>query len=91
MRDVDLQEADGCASGSVEFDSALDRDQLREQIVTILNRLPEQYRLLLKWRYWDQKRTNEIATTLNRTAKAVERMLARARGRFRREWEAENE
>jgi RNA polymerase sigma-70 factor (ECF subfamily) len=86
VRDAYLEEADGNTSGSVELDSRLDRHQIQEQIVTILDHLPEQYRLLLKWRYWDQKRTNEIAAILDRTPKAVERMLARAREHFRREW-----
>ena len=88
VRDADLEEAEGNTSGSVELDSALARHQLQEQIVTILDHLPEQYRLLLRWRYWEQKRTNEIAAALDRTPKAVERMLARARERFRRQWEA---
>jgi RNA polymerase sigma-70 factor, ECF subfamily len=88
VRDADLEEADGNTVGSVELDSELDRHQLQEQIVMILDHLPEQYRLLLKWRYWDQKRTDDIAAALGRTPKSVERMLARARERFRREWEA---
>jgi RNA polymerase sigma-70 factor (ECF subfamily) len=88
VRDADLEEADGNTAGCVELDSALDRHQLQEQIVMILDHLPAHYRLLLKWRYWDQKRTNEIAAALDRTPKAVERMLARAREHFRREWEA---
>jgi RNA polymerase sigma-70 factor (ECF subfamily) len=88
MRDSDLGESDADAVTSVQLDSALDKRRLRERIVTIVNQLPEQYRLLLKWRYWDQRRTADIAEALGRTPKAVERMLARARGHFRREWEA---
>jgi RNA polymerase sigma factor (sigma-70 family) len=88
MRDTDLEDMDANTAGSVEFDSALDKHQLQEQVVMIMDHLPEQYRLLLKWRYWDQKRTDDIAAALDRTPKAVERMLARARERFRREWEA---
>lgn len=88
MRDTSLEEEKANASGSVEFDSALHTHQLQEEIVTTLDRLPEQYRLLLKWRYWDQESTGDIAAVLGRTPKAVERMLARARERFRHEWEA---
>jgi RNA polymerase sigma-70 factor (ECF subfamily) len=87
MREAALEEADGAACDSVQIDSALDREQLREQVLTILDRLPDRYRLLLKWRYWEQRRTDEIAAALDRTPKAVERMLARARDHFRREWE----
>jgi RNA polymerase sigma-70 factor (ECF subfamily) len=88
MRDAGLEKVEANTSGSVEVDSALHQHQLREQVVTTLDHLPEQYRLLLKWRYWDQESTGEIAAVLGRTPKAVERMLARARERFRQEWEA---
>src|SRR5581483_5947647 len=74
-------------STDVPLDSLLDGQRLHARIRANLDRLPEQYRLLLKWRYWDQRGTAEIATTLGRTPKSIERMLARARERFRREWE----
>lgn len=90
MREAEVEEAEAGTSVSMELDSALDRDQLQEQVVLIMDDLPELYRLLLKWRYWDEKRTHEIAAALSRTPKAVERMLARARERFRREWEAKS-
>ena len=75
-------------STDVPLDSLLDGQRLHVRIRAILDRLPEQYRLLLKWRYWDQRGTAEISTMLRRTPKSVERMLARARQSFRREWEA---
>ncbi len=88
VRDANLEEVEADTSGRVEIDSALHQHQLQQQIVTTLDHLPEQYRLLLKWRYWDQESTGDIAVVLGRTPKAVERMLARARERFRHEWEA---
>src|SRR5262249_46339148 len=88
LREEELEEADCGAVDDVGLDSTLDQRQQQERVLTIMDRLPEQYRLLLKWRYWDQKKTDEIAAGLGRTAKSVERMLARARERFRREWEA---
>ena len=89
MRDREkLQEADNTTSDRVEIDSALDRHRLQERVLLIMDQLPERDRLLLKWKYWDQKRTEEIAVALDRTPKAIERMLARAREHFRREWEA---
>ena len=91
IRDAELEEADANATGSVELDTALNRYQLQERVLTIMDRLPEQYRFLLTWRYWDQRKTDDIAGALGRTPKAVERMLARARERFRREWEARHE
>jgi RNA polymerase sigma-70 factor (ECF subfamily) len=88
MRDTELQETDGVISESVEIDSALDRHRLQERVLLIMDQLPERDRLLLKWKYWDQERTEAIAVALDRTPKAIERMLARAREHFRREWEA---
>lgn len=87
MREAALDEAEGAASGTIEIDSALDKNHLREQVLATLDQLPDRYRLLLKWRYWDQRRTEDIAVALDRTPKAVERMLARAREHFRRGWE----
>jgi len=87
VRSSDLEEADAIAGTGLQLDSALDERRLRERSLAVLDRLPEQYRLLLKWRYWEQRETAGIAVALGRTPKAVERMLARARERFRREWE----
>ncbi|MEO7142498.1 MAG: sigma-70 family RNA polymerase sigma factor [Bryobacteraceae bacterium] len=88
LRVSDLDEAGAIAAIEAPLDSALDERRTRQRTVAALDRLREDYRLLLKWRYWDQKRTAEIASALGRTEKAVERMLARAREHFRREWEA---
>ena len=88
MRDTELQEADNTTSDRVEIESALDSHRLQERVLLIMDQLPERDRLLLKWKYWDQKRTEEIAVALDRTPKAIERLLARAREHFRREWEA---
>lgn len=87
----DLEEAGTLADSSAPLDSVLDQSRLREQVVTVLDQLPETHRLLLKWKYWDQKATAEIAAALGRTEKGVERMLARARERFRRDWESKHE
>lgn len=89
VRDADLDEVDGNLSAPVTVDSALDGQRRQEKVLLIMDRLPERYRLLLKWKYWDQKRTEDIAAVLDRTPKAIERMLARARQQFRREWETE--
>jgi RNA polymerase sigma-70 factor (ECF subfamily) len=52
----------------------------------MLARLPERYGLILLWRYWEQRSTREMATAIGATEKSVERMLARARARFRELW-----
>jgi RNA polymerase sigma factor (sigma-70 family) len=88
MPESELEAADEIPAGDWQLDAELDQNRLRQRIMAVLDELPEQYRLLLKWRYWDQRTTAEIAEALGRTEKAVERMLARSRERFRREWEA---
>ena len=87
----DLEEASITPDSNVQLEVALDQIRLRERVLVTLDRLSEPYRLLLKWKYWDQQTTAEIATALGRTEKAVERMLARARERFRCEWESKHE
>lgn len=91
LRDAALEEAETGSNTTltVEIDAALDRHRLQEKVLLLLDQLPERYRLLLKWKYWDQKKTEDIAIALDRTPKAAERMLARAREHFRRQWEAQ--
>lgn len=40
----------------------------------------------LLWRYWDKRSTQEMALMAGRTEKGMERLLARARERFKRRW-----
>jgi DNA-directed RNA polymerase specialized sigma24 family protein len=49
--------------------------------------LPESYSLVLLWRYWEGRSAREMASATGKTEKAVERLLARARTRFRELWE----
>jgi RNA polymerase sigma-70 factor (ECF subfamily) len=55
----------------------------------ILKRLPHEYSLVLRWRYWDECSVREMAESAGRTEKAIERLLARARARFKALWEEE--
>jgi len=52
----------------------------------VIARLPERYGLILLWRYWEQRSTRDIAQAVGVTEKSVERMLARARARFKQLW-----
>ena len=61
--------------------------QAQARISSILSQLPEDYRTVLLWRYWEKKSAEEIGAEIGRTAKAVERLLARARQQFREAWE----
>ena len=49
--------------------------------------LPEQYRMALIWRYWEQASAREMALKTGKTEKAIERLLARARAEFRERWD----
>ena len=68
-------------------EAELDRERARTQTREILADLPESYRLLLFWRYWERRSLAEIATELGKTEKSVERALARARTQFKRRWD----
>jgi RNA polymerase sigma-70 factor (ECF subfamily) len=88
MRAAEVDEQDTPTLDFLELDARLDRGRREKRVLAVLERLPERYRFLLQWRYWDHRKTEEIAEALERTPKAVERMLSRAREQFRREWEA---
>ena len=58
----------------------------QDRVERTLALLPEAYAMALIWRYRDEKSVREMAELSGKTEKAVERMLARARENFRREW-----
>jgi RNA polymerase sigma factor (sigma-70 family) len=60
--------------------------QSAERTMAILGDLPEHYRLILLWRYWEQCSARQIAEATGRSEKGVERLLARAREQFKRRW-----
>ena len=68
-------------------DEAIDRGRAREKAQHVLQQLDEAHRLVLLWRYWDSRSVRDIANATGKTEKAVERLLARARARFRALWE----
>lgn len=84
----DDRETDAAEANSDEppIDESIDRDRARTRARAILARMPEHYGLLLIWRYWEQRSTRDIAAAVGSTEKSVERMLARARAKFRRLW-----
>ena len=65
---------------STTFLTANDWKQRRSEI---LRQLPELYSLALLWRYWENRSVREMADATGKTEKAIERLLARARARFR--------
>jgi RNA polymerase sigma-70 factor (ECF subfamily) len=70
----------------VEYDDVLDTAQRHQRIDRVLTDLPEAYRNVLLWRYWEQRSAREMAVQCGKTEKAIERLLARARSEFRRRW-----
>ena len=67
---------------------SLEIKESRNRVLQILDRLPDQQRIALEWKYIDGLRIREIADRLKETEKAIEAMLYRARREFRRQYEA---
>jgi len=73
-------------SGSPPVPSPSSQEELNEQRLTVrrvLDDLPEQYRLVLEWKYIDKLSVREISERLTMTEKATESILFRARREFR--------
>jgi RNA polymerase sigma-70 factor (ECF subfamily) len=68
------------------MEDIVDTARARLKTRAVLARMPERYGVLLMWRYWERRSTREIAEAIGTTEKSVERMLARARARFRELW-----
>jgi len=69
-----------------KYDEQFDRIANMEKTYCVLTKLPETYGLVLRWRYLDQRSACEMAQLSGKTEKSIERMLARARDHFRKEW-----
>jgi RNA polymerase sigma-70 factor (ECF subfamily) len=69
-----------------DFDGSLDREELRSKTWRVMSSLPEQYRLVLIWRYWEKAAARDMALRTGKTEKAIERLLSRAREQFRERW-----
>jgi RNA polymerase sigma-70 factor, ECF subfamily len=69
------------------LDRHLDAAAEQDRVERTLAQLPEAYAMALIWRYRDEKSVREMAELSGKTEKAMERMLARARENFRREWD----
>jgi RNA polymerase sigma-70 factor (ECF subfamily) len=66
-----------------ELEQQLDEIRTRQRTLSVLAALPDHYRLMLVWRYWEERPAREIAAQTGRTVKAMERLLARARSQFK--------
>lgn len=80
------EEPEPVADGPL-IDEALDRQRMAAKTHRVLKQLPEAYSLALLWRYWENRSARDMAEATGKTEKAIERLLARARARFRQVWE----
>ncbi len=69
-----------------EAEDRLDAARVEARTRQVLATLPDAYRAVLVWRYWDERTLSEMAEITGHTEKSVERLLARARGMFKRRW-----
>lgn len=74
---------DGGASPSRQ---AMAREQAQE-VQRVVDRLPEDYRHVLRLRYQEERSFEEIAVRMNRSANAVRKLWARALERLHEEWD----
>ncbi len=90
-RILEVELDDGAAEIAADqpFDAWLDRENVSAKVRQTMSALPDSYRCLLLWRYWEKASAAEMASRLGKTEKSVERMLARARDQFRRRWQGE--
>lgn len=75
------------AAGDILIDELIDRERLEARTQQVLRQLPESYGLALLWRYWESRSVRDMAAATGKTEKAIERLLARARARFRALWD----
>ena len=72
---------------TVRISDQLEQKQMQKKTWEVMSSLPERYRLVLIWRYWDKASAREMAMKTGKTEKAIERLLARARAEFRERWD----
>jgi RNA polymerase sigma-70 factor (ECF subfamily) len=86
LRLTQWEEGEEPADSSTDWLEAWDRRDVHARVGRTLESLPEHYRILLIWRYWEYQSAEEMAQRTGKTVKGVERGLARARDHFRRAW-----
>jgi RNA polymerase sigma-70 factor (ECF subfamily) len=75
------------ATDGLLIDERIDRERLEAKTQRVLRELPESYGVALLWRYWESRSVRDMAEATGKTEKAIERLLARARARFKELWE----
>jgi len=85
----DTLDRDDPADDRPSIEDRIDRARAAKRTKRILSTLPERYRVVLLWRYWENRSVREIAQMTAKTDKSIERLLARAKARFREMWEVQ--
>lgn len=83
---AESDDAEEPTAGGMSIDELIDRERLEAKTHRVLRQLPESYSLALLWRYWESRSVRDMAEATGKTEKAIERLLARARARFRELW-----
>ena len=73
-------------SNDIPLDEQIDKARASAKTRRVLERMPERYALILLWRYWEQQSARDVAATIGTSEKSVERLLARARAKFKELW-----
>lgn len=71
------------ADASADPRAASETAELRARVAAVIDRLPDEQRQVLEWKYLDGLSVRDMADRLGRTEKAVEAALYRARNAFR--------
>ena len=74
-------------AGSTDLDAVVEQGRQEQRAAQVLSRIPYEYAAALRWRYWEGRSAREMAAAAGRSEKAVERLLARARAKFKARWE----
>jgi RNA polymerase sigma factor (sigma-70 family) len=83
----DLQEhGDEPEQPESRYEEMLDETNRQHRVMRVLSSLPELYRTVLLWRYWERQSARDMAAASGKTEKSIERLLARARREFRHLW-----
>jgi RNA polymerase sigma-70 factor (ECF subfamily) len=83
--DLDSTEVEP-TSNEIALDEQIDKARASAKTRRVLERMPERYALILLWRYWEQRSARDVAAAIGTTEKSVERLLARARAKFKELW-----
>jgi RNA polymerase sigma-70 factor (ECF subfamily) len=74
------------ATEAFDVDRQIDATKTEARTERTLATLPDAYRAVLVWRYWDERSIAEMAAITGQTEKSIERLLDRARRLFKRRW-----